>query len=566
MFHQLTASIRKGFQTWASMPLALFMLVFVILQGAVMAGHSPLSYPPDEIPHLSYIHDSIRSPQALPNYRDGKIMGFTQPNYLAHPPLYYSGLGVAGKVFALHPKADYLIYRLIGVGLVGLGLAFVVLTARELRLSQNTTALLLFACASVPMFSYIAGSVSNDTLLYTGMSLSFYGMARFANPARHGPDPLTPALLLTGLLIVFLTKATGAVFIILMLGGWGLRNLRRLQPIVLLQNFWLHAAIFVVIVGGYYAYTRLQHGAFFPTPGRLYGSTPPTEPLDLLGYTREFVGTMWRRLHGIMSHLSVTPIANRWQPAFYTMVCLPVVGWLVVRFSSPLLTANRMAVRYFDAVALATLGNVVVHLVFGYRAYLGNGVLSGLQPRYYMYLLPLLWFPFFVLCQPGWFKQLVTTVFAASALVVFWTSAPQVLLKQHLALQELPRNLGYADRTGLQNTPIRLPLRSTVEGNVESLTLTNGELRAKGWAYDTRLGDKVQRVWVVARDEFVSSAPVLIQREDVATALGTPNALGTGFAFTARHMPTSLQACDIRLLAEFRDGSIGPLKNDLCPQ
>ena len=566
MLHRLTASILKGFQTWASMPLALFMLVFVILQGVVMAGHSPLSYPPDEIPHLSYIHDSIRSPQALPNYRDGKIMGFTQPNYLAHPPLYYSGLGVIGKVFALHPKADYLIYRLIGVGLVGLGLAFVVLTARELRLTQNTTALLLFACASIPMFSYIAGSVSNDTLLYTGMSLSFYGMARFANPARHGPDPLTPALLLTGLLVVFLTKATGAVFIVLMLGAWGLLNLRRLQPIILLQNFWLHAAVFAVIVGGYYAYTWLQHGAFFPTPGRLYGSTPPAEPLDLVGYTREFVATMWRRLHGIMSHLSVTPIADRWQPAFYTMVCLPVVGWLVVRFSTPLLTANRMAVRYFDAVALATLGNVVVHVVFGYRAYLGNGVLSGLQPRYYMYLLPLLWFPFFVLCQPGWFKQLVTTVFAASALVVFWASAPQVLLKQHLALQELPRNLGYADRNGLQNTTIRLPLRSTVEGNVESLTLSNGELRAKGWAYDTRLGDKVQRVWVVARDEFVSSVPVLIQREDVAAALGTPNALGTGFVFTARHLPTSLQVCDIRLLAEFRDGSIGPLKNDLCPQ
>lgn len=566
MFHRLTASILKGFQTWASMPLALFMLVFVILQGVVMAGHSPLSYPPDEIPHLSYIHDSIRSPQALPNYRDGKIMGFTQPNYLAHPPLYYSGLGVIGKVFALHPKADYLIYRLIGVGLVGLGLAFVVLTARELRLTQNTTALLLFACASVPMFSYIAGSVSNDTLLYTGMSLSFYGMARFANPARHGPDPLTPALLLTGLLVVFLTKATGAVFIVLMLGAWGLLNLRRLQPIILLQNFWRHAAVFAVIVGGYYAYTWLQHGAFFPTPGRLYGSTPPAEPLDLVGYTREFVATMWRRLHGIMSHLSVTPIADRWQPAFYTMVCLPVVGWLVVRFSTPLLTANRMAVRYFDAVALATLGNVVVHVVFGYRAYLGNGVLSGLQPRYYMYLLPLLWFPFFVLCQPGWFKQLVTTVFAASALAVFWASAPQVLLKQHLALQELPRNLGYADRNGLQNTTIRLPLRSTVEGNVESLTLSNGELRAKGWAYDTRLGDKVQRVWVVARDEFVSSVPVLVQREDVAAALGTPNALGTGFVFTARHLPTSLQVCDIRLLAEFRDGSIGPLKNDLCPQ
>jgi hypothetical protein len=193
-------------------------------------------------------------------------------------------------------------------------------------------------------------------------------------------------------------------------------------------------------------------------------------------------------------------------------------------------------------------------------------VLSGLQPRYYMYLLPVLWFPFFVLCQPGWFKQTVTTLFAASALVGFWASAPQVLLKQHQALQELPRNIGYADRTGLESMSIRLPHRLTTEGNLETLTLVNGELRAKGWVYDTKLGDQAQRLWILAGDEFVSSVPVLIKRDDVAAALGTQRALNTGFAFTARRLPTTLKPCDVRFLAEYRDGSVGPLKNDLCPQ
>jgi hypothetical protein len=233
MIQHIHRSLRQGLNTWTGMPLALFMLVFVILQGVVMASHSPLSYPPDEMPHLSYINDSIRSPQALPNYSDGKIMGFTQTNYLGHPPLYYSALGVVGKLFSLSPKADYLVFRLISVGFVGLGLALVVLMARELRLAQTTIALLLFACASVPMFSYIAGSVSNDTLLYLGMSMGFYGLSRMTNPARNGPDALAPVVLLAGLLIVFLTKATGIVFMILFLGAWGLRNFRRIHPVVL---------------------------------------------------------------------------------------------------------------------------------------------------------------------------------------------------------------------------------------------------------------------------------------------------------------------------------------------
>jgi hypothetical protein len=353
---------------------------------------------------------------------------------------------------------------------------------------------------------------------------------------------------------------------VLLLGSWGLRNIRRLQPMALLQGFWPYAAVFGVIVGGYYLYTLLQYGAFFPTPGKLYGANPPADPLDILGYTREYVSAMWRRLHGIMSHLSLTPIAERWQPVFYAMVCLPVVGWLVVRFSSPLLTSNRSAIRLFDAMALATLGTVIVHVVFGYRAYLGNGVLSGLQPRYYMYLIPVLWFPFFALCQPGWFKQAVTSAFALSALVTFWTSSPQILLKQHLAFQELPRNFRYADRTALTSAPARLARRATIEGNVESLTLSNRELRVKGWAFDTRLGDTAQRVWVFARDEFITSVPIQARRDDVAAALGTQSALLTGFALTARNLPADLGLCEIHLLAEFRDGTVGPLKNSFCPE
>jgi hypothetical protein len=118
----------------------------------------------------------------------------------------------------------------------------------------------------------------------------------------------------------------------------------------------------------------------------------------------------------------------------------------------------------------------------------------------------------------------------------------------------------------LETTSVRLARRDTTEGNVETLTLTNGELRAKGWVYDTKLGDQVQRLWILAGDEFVSSVPVLIKRDDVAAALGTPRALNTGFAFTARRLPTSLSPCNVRLLAEYRDGSVGPLKNDLCPE
>ena len=64
MQRRLFSACAQGYRTWAHMPLALFMLVFIVLQSVVMAYNTPYSYPPDEVPHLSYIRDSIQSPAA----------------------------------------------------------------------------------------------------------------------------------------------------------------------------------------------------------------------------------------------------------------------------------------------------------------------------------------------------------------------------------------------------------------------------------------------------------------------------------------------------------------------
>lgn len=552
-------------QVWVQWPVALFMVGFLVLQGWLMAQQTPFSYPPDELAHLSYVHDSISSPVALPRFRDGTIMGSKRLNYLSHPPAYYGSLGVIGKLFHLHPKTHYLVFRALGVAFVGIGLVFIVLAARALGLSQEATVLTLFATSSIPMFSYVAGSVSNDTMLFTGMAMAFYGLARVMRAPEGRASPWALGTLTLGLVIAFLTKATGAVFLIGFGAGFALRNLPSLRPLVLLRQVWPYALAFLLVAGGYFVAVRLTYGAFLPKPADTYPWIAPTSPLSFLEYVQEYLSAMWRRLPGIMSHLSVDPIDKAWLPAFYAMVCLPVAGWFVTRFSGPLLTADRMAVRYFDAIALATLGTVVVHIVFGYKGYLGNGVLSGLQPRYYMYLLPLLWFPFFALSRPGWFKSTVTVLFAASALLSFWSSSPYLLLKQHQARLDLPVSFAMGAREGTTEQPIRLAMQPAEQGNIDNLSLTDGELRVRGWVFDAVRGEPVPRVWVLTQDQYLGSFPVQVKRDDVAAALGTQAALTAGFTFSARKLPASLRQCDIRLLAEYRDGTLGPVKNSFCP-
>jgi hypothetical protein len=551
-------------QPWREMPWVLLIIVFLAAQGMVSAVSTPLGYAPDEAAHLSYVRDSIQSPTLMPDYAAGQIMGFRSPNYLAHPPLYYSALGLVGKVFHLEPKRHYLVFRSLGVLFVGLGLVFMALGARALGIAQGPIALTLLACAAVPMFPYIAGSVSNDTMLYLGVALAFYGLAlSLQATARHHTHYQWP--LLIGLLITFLTKATGMAFLVFFFLIYATVSIRRIRPAPLLANAWRPALAFMLLVGTYYVATFLTYGSVFPRAGNLYDFPAPPDLMGFQGYAGEFFGSMWRRLPGIVSHLSVAPMPPVLAPAFYGMLMLPLVGWLIVRFSSPLLQPKPDAIRLFDAMGLAAVATMTIHLVLGYRTYTGNGVLSGFQPRYYAYFLPLMWFPFFVLCRAGWFRQTVTGLFALSAVVAFWGTVPYVQLRQQEALQSIEQGFVYNAPAGNQRQMAALNLRESTTGNLDDLSWQDGVLRARGWVFDNQTSQPVPRVWVLAQDQLLTTVKVQASRPDVVTALGQPGAEFAGFSFALRGLPVEWPLCQFQLIAEFRDGSFGRLPMPGCP-
>ena len=55
--------------------LALLMVVFLGLQALTSVLNVPLGSPPDELAHLSYVGDAIRSPVLMPDYTNGTIIG-----------------------------------------------------------------------------------------------------------------------------------------------------------------------------------------------------------------------------------------------------------------------------------------------------------------------------------------------------------------------------------------------------------------------------------------------------------------------------------------------------------
>jgi hypothetical protein len=563
---RLTRALLRLTQPWREMPWVLLVIVFLAAQAMVSATNTPLGYAPDEIPHLSYVRDGMASPSLMPDYAHGTTIGFRQPNYLSHPPLYYSSLAAIGKLFHLDPKGNYLIFRALGVAYVSLGLMVMALVARQLGIGAGTTALVLLSCAAVPMFPYLAGSVTNDTLLYLGVALAVYGLV-LSLKAREGLQAAYTWPLLLGLLITFLTKATGMAFLVFFFLIYAVLSVRQVRPVALMRHVWLPTIAFALIVGGYYIGTYLTHGSLFPRAGSLYNVAPPANLLNFQGYAGEFFSSMWRRLPGIVSHLSVAPLPQSLAPVFYGMLMLPLVGWVIVRWSPPLLEPKPRVIQLFDAFGLAGVATITIHLVLGYRTYLGNGVLSGFQPRYYAYFLPLMWLPFFALCRDGWFRQLVTALFALATVVSFWGTVPFVQLRQQEAKQSIEQGFVYQTPSpGAKIEHAQLVLREQVTGHLDELTWNGSVLKGRGWVFDTEKSDSVQRLWILSGGRFVTAVKVQAARPDVAIATGSPRAEFAGFAFALRGLPNeNTTLCGFSLLAEFRDGTFGQLPVNDCP-
>lgn len=542
--------------------LAWVLVVFVCLQSALMALTTPPGYAPDEAAHMAYIKDSAGSRLLLPDYTAGKLPD-GRPNYLGHPPLYYASLGLLAKVGRWEGPRAQTAMRLGSATFMMLGLVFAVLAARRIGVGQAYAAMAVLACAAVPMFSYTAGSVSNDTLLYLGVNMMFYGMACRVTPADRPREGL-PWLYL-GMAIVFLTKATGATFVVFTVLASALMALRR--PGEWFRRWidlrWMGAL--ALVLGGYYVTSLLLYGTPFPKPGELYPDTPMATLLAFPDYAREFAQSMWRRLPVVMSHLSVAPIPAWLNPVFHAMVFLPLVGWLVVRFSPALSTGATEVIRILDAVALGALCTLALHLTLGYQGYLRNGVLGGFQPRYYAYLIPLAWCAFFAICRPGWFRSAVAALFCASAIVVFWASVPFTQLRQQEALLARPQPFAYQAQPDAQVLGVSLRLRGQATGSVDEFSLANGWLHARGWVFDLERRQRVPRLWIHFGPQHVTNVKVQALRPDVVTALGLPQADLSGFSLRFGGLPADLQRCDVVLLAEYADGSFGRLAIPGCP-
>lgn len=511
--------------------------------------HSPKGVPPDEWAHITYVHEATQSPALMPDYDHSRILpARVTKNYLKHPPLYYSILGLVGKAFGLDASEDYRAFRAVNAAFVALGVGIWLLNARLLGFSVLQAIPLALSVLAVPMFPYLAGSINNDNLAYLAVAVAFFGLAglkRFPRAAWYVGA--------AGLAAAMLTKGTAGLFLALVFGLWCLATLAgRRRHELANRHFAVAVLVLMVVVGGYYLFAYLHYGAFLPTAGTLRNdASPPADPMGFPIFLWKFSGLMAHYLPMIVDHSPVAPLAGLPRLLCFAVVVLPAMAYLVARSVHKRTHSDII----LDIMVVAALSTLAAHVLITWESYLRLGGIFGTQPRYYFYLIP--GFAVFAFAGLGQsrpvkylFGMFVVVVFAACAIVPIRTIKAERLEHAPEQLIEL-RNV---------EVPMR-PLRQThmiraQAGWIDQASVAAGTMYLRGWAIDVATSEPAAMLDIYYDGERIGSLVPNKPRPDVATALGDEDARRAGFEGVLKNLPTGISPCDMEYAAVQKSGQL----------
>lgn len=538
--------------------LASFFLAYAL----VLIATVPYGQPPDERAHLGYIADVVEPGSLWPNYENGRVLRSTELNYLIHPPLYYSLQGLVGRLFKLDAYTNYKSFRVVNAVLFTVALWLILIAARRLGIGPFGLVALGLGALSVPWMPYIAASVNNDALAYFGVGLTILGLVT-QRPSTVDAEVPNLWWVFLGLAIAFLTKLTAAAFLCFLLLAYALVRWRDFLKILPTATFFRPFFVFLALVIPVYMWMRVSYGSFSPAPRYLYTFVEGIDPMPTVDFVRYFVETLWHRSAVVMSHLSVAPLTDWGRYAFRLLIVVPPFLWLLLRIFRFRRLQGSHAIQIGDAIMAAAAATLLLHGLYTFRGYLGTGLLTGMQPRYHMQVIPLIWIPFLTVVWPGarsvflslTFLVLVTTVFLGS--VPFFQKAQHEVMIAHRAPQAF-----IEDGVGIES--VELVIRRQVKHAVDHVIPQSDSVYIKGWVFDTETQESPIRVLITNQGRVIGSAPVDNLRVDVAAVLGSRKARHSGFSSTIYGVDVGDAGCSVQLFAEFSDGGFVPLHNATC--
>ncbi|WP_158809020.1 hypothetical protein [Beijerinckia sp. L45] len=351
----------------AKLWLVVAVAVHILVATAVAVyGAFPSTY--DEIAHISFVKAMAEAPVLFPHYGsyrllDAQNLGVwtSEPNYLAHPALYYLVMAplwtlTGGSVLAL---------RLADVALSAAGLALAAAAGAKLIEAPRTRLLFILLVFCFPKNPVIGGIVSNDNLVLVAAGLFLWGCA---SPSRRTLW-LGLALALAGWTkLTALVGLGAAAGVLVVYEAWS-------QPGPRLRRG--HAALALAVLVGLVPYlvnwTRTGHLLYVPENG--FWTIPVAQrlTLDFWGFVAVFFGRIVEKF----------PAADRMMDDAW-----PLAGVVLVAFAALRAKGEGRARRVATGFLAALVIFVPIHLFYAWKTFLTFGQLSDAQPRYYNELWP----------------------------------------------------------------------------------------------------------------------------------------------------------------------------------
>jgi hypothetical protein len=345
-----------------------FVLAAHLCVATLVALYSTCPSTSDEIAHISFIKALAESPVLFPHYGeyhllDARDLGLwtSEPNYLAHPSLYYLFMSPVwhlsgGNVIAL---------RLVNVALSSIGLALTAAAGAKLIETPRTKLLFILLVFCFPKNPVIGGIVSNDNFVLIAAGLFFWGCAS----KQHRTLWLCLALILAGWtkLTAFIGLGAAAGFLTLYM------TLHEDKPSLHRG----HLALAGALVLGFLPYAvngmRTRHLLYVPQNSFWIIAVEQRPDLDVFGFLQVFFGQIVNKF----------PAADRMMDD-----ALPLAGLVLLSFFALTSREDDRARGVAISFLVAFLIFVPIHFYYAWQTFLSSGETCDAQPRYYNELWP----------------------------------------------------------------------------------------------------------------------------------------------------------------------------------
>lgn len=362
------------------------ILLFFLLLTILLIIRIPFPNNFDEAAHLSYIIDLADKNLFFPDFHDFPMRyGDAQTIYLNHPPFYYLTMGIFERWLSPLSSIDILILRSINLLLVYTAVLLSLLVCLTTHWNKRSRVAFIFLIVMIPNLSVIAITINNDNMAILGGSMVILGamkiMSRNPNGYLVGSIGFMLAAVSKFTAFLLMTLFTFPLLIVL----WLLKYSPPKKPA------WHWIALFFFLAATPYFYFWFLYGSPVPTtPGHL-------EIIESLAASRgwsdirySFSEYFFHFFKMLALNWPIVPLTG--DIGVYTTGLYGLIFVLGIVLST-VKCLNRSH-KPIDVIivcgAISILATLAIHFVFNYIRHSQTGWMSGIHPRYYFPLFPLL--------------------------------------------------------------------------------------------------------------------------------------------------------------------------------